>query len=115
MAGIEKKTKRYPSDLTDEECWAVEPFMPKAGSIGRPRQTDCGKHRTPTGIHSGYEWRMPPVHFPPLSGPAKSHGQSGLMAGATVKSTGVIATRSLPMRMATSLGSPLPAAAQITR
>ena len=32
MARIEKKTKRYPSDLTDEEWSAVEPFMPKAGT-----------------------------------------------------------------------------------
>ena len=40
MARIEKQTKRYPSDLTDEEWSAVEPFMPKAGATGSPRRMD---------------------------------------------------------------------------
>jgi transposase len=30
MAKIEKKTKRYPSDLTDEEWARIEPFLPRA-------------------------------------------------------------------------------------
>jgi len=40
MAMIEKKTKRYPSDLTDEEWSAVEPLMPPASATGRRRQRD---------------------------------------------------------------------------
>jgi hypothetical protein len=40
MAQIEQKTKRSPSDLTDEEWSATEPFMPKAGSTDSPRRTD---------------------------------------------------------------------------
>jgi hypothetical protein len=34
MAKIAKKTKRYPSDLTDEEWSAVEPFLSKGGATG---------------------------------------------------------------------------------
>ncbi len=30
MAEIEKKTKRYPTDLTDEEWARIEPFLPGA-------------------------------------------------------------------------------------
>jgi len=29
MAKIEKKTKRYPSDLTDEEWAKIKPFLPR--------------------------------------------------------------------------------------
>jgi transposase len=35
MARIEKKTKRYPSDLTDEEWVRIAPLMPKASRRGR--------------------------------------------------------------------------------
>jgi len=38
MAKIAKKTKRYPSDLTDEEWSAVEPFLPKTAAVGSPRR-----------------------------------------------------------------------------
>jgi hypothetical protein len=37
MAAIEKKTKRYPSDLTDEEWSAVEPLLPHPANRGRKR------------------------------------------------------------------------------
>ena len=36
MAEIAKKTKRYPSDLTDEEWEGLAPLMPKPGRRGRP-------------------------------------------------------------------------------
>ena len=36
MAEIAKKTKRYPSDLTDEEWERVAPLMPGPGRLGRP-------------------------------------------------------------------------------
>ena len=38
MAKIAKKTKRYPSDLTDEEWGEIAPLMPKPGRRGRPRE-----------------------------------------------------------------------------
>jgi transposase len=40
MAKIEKKTKRYPSDLTDEEWAKIEPFLPRTAKSGRPIEVD---------------------------------------------------------------------------
>ena len=67
MARIEKKTKRYPSDLTDEEWFAVEPLMPPAHGTGRRRQTDFRDilNAIRYMVRSGCEWRMLPIHFPP--------------------------------------------------
>lgn len=67
MAKIEKKTKRYPSDLTDEEWSAVEPLMPAANATGRRRQTDFRDilNAIRYMVRSGCEWRMLPIHFPP--------------------------------------------------
>ena len=36
MARIAGKTKRYPSDLTDEEWAGIAPLMPQPGRRGRP-------------------------------------------------------------------------------
>jgi hypothetical protein len=44
MAGIEKKTKRYPSDLTDAEWSAIAPFcrsLPGLAAGGRPIFARC--------------------------------------------------------------------------
>ena len=67
MAMIEKKTKRYPSDLTDEEWSAVEPLMPPASATGRRRQRDFREilNAIRYMVRSGCEWRMLPIHFPP--------------------------------------------------
>jgi len=52
MAEIEKKTKRYPTDLTDEEWARIEPFLPGAAKSGRPARTDLrervGREASPT-------------------------------------------------------------------
>ena len=40
MAKIEKKTKRYPSDLTDEEWARIEPLLPKPAKKGRKPAVD---------------------------------------------------------------------------
>jgi hypothetical protein len=40
MADIEKKTKRYPTDLTDEEWSQIEPLLPKPAKTGRRRTVD---------------------------------------------------------------------------
>jgi Putative transposase of IS4/5 family (DUF4096) len=40
MAKIAKKTKRYRSDLTDEEWEQIAPLMPPASKRGRPREVD---------------------------------------------------------------------------
>ena len=66
MANIAKKTKRYPSDLTDEEWSAVEPLLPKQASTGSPRRVDLREIMNALRylVRSGCEWRMLPVHFP---------------------------------------------------
>ena len=43
MAEIEKKTKRYPTDLTDEEWARIEPFLPSAAKSGRPALWICAR------------------------------------------------------------------------
>ena len=65
MARIERQTKRYPSDLTDEEWGAVAPLMPGAARTGRQRQTDLREvlNAIRYMVRSGCEWRMLPVHF----------------------------------------------------
>jgi len=40
MSGIARKTKRYPSDMTDEEWARVPPLMPEPGRMGRPREIE---------------------------------------------------------------------------
>lgn len=67
MADIEKKTKRYPSDLTDEEWSAVAPFLPQPCRTGSRRRTDLRQvlNAIRYMVRSGCEWRMLPVHFPP--------------------------------------------------
>ena len=66
-------TKPYPSDLTDEQWTAIQPYIPppKSGPIqgGRPRQVDMrvivnGRMYL---ARSGCQWRMLPVEFGPWS------------------------------------------------
>jgi putative transposase len=40
MAKIEKQTKRYPTDLTDEEWSRIEPLLPPSCKTGRKRSVD---------------------------------------------------------------------------
>ena len=67
MARIEKKTKRYPSDLTDEEWAQIVPLMPKASRRGRRRRVDFREiiNAIRYLVRSGCGWRMLPVHFGP--------------------------------------------------
>jgi putative transposase len=67
MAAIEKKTKRYPSDLTDEEWTSIEPLLPQPAKRGRKRATDLREvvNAIRYKVRSGCEWRMSPIHFPP--------------------------------------------------
>lgn len=60
---------RYASDMTDAEWLLIEPFMPKASPIGRPRETDLRAvvdailYMATTGC----QWRQLPKDFPPYS------------------------------------------------
>jgi len=67
MAKIEKKTKRYPSDLTDEEWTRIEPFLPRASKAGRPIGVDLREvlNAIRYMARSGGGWRMLPNDFPP--------------------------------------------------
>jgi putative transposase len=62
-----KKLKRYPSDLTDEEWEAIEPWLPQSAHIGRRRNVDLREvvNAIRYLVRSGCGWRMLPIHFPP--------------------------------------------------
>src|ERR1700674_2084748 len=67
MAKIEKKTKRYPTDLTDEEWTRIQPFLPGVAKIGRPVETDLREVLNAIRYlaRTGGGWRMLPKDFPP--------------------------------------------------
>ena len=67
MAEIERKTKRYPTDLTDEEWAKIEPLLPKPAGTGRPRAVDFREilNAIRYMARSGGGWRMLPKDFPP--------------------------------------------------
>jgi putative transposase len=67
VASIARKTKRYPSDLTDEEWAAIAPLPPPRSKNGRKRKTDLREvvNAIRDLVRSGCKWRMLPVHFPP--------------------------------------------------
>lgn len=65
ISKIERKTKRYPSDLTDEEWQRIAPLMPLPGRRGRPREVNFREviNAVRYLVRSGCGWRMLPVHF----------------------------------------------------
>lgn len=67
MADIAKKTKRYPTDLTDEEWACIQPFLPGARRSGRPVGTDLREVLNAIRYlaRSGGGWRLLPKDFPP--------------------------------------------------
>jgi transposase len=67
MAEIERKTKRYPTDLTDEEWTKIEPLLPEPARTGRPREVDFREilNAIRYMARSGGGWRMLPKDFPP--------------------------------------------------
>src|ERR1700740_3384383 len=69
MVKIEKKTKRYPSDLTDEEWERIEPFLPGVAKTGRPIAVDLREVLNAIRYMalSGGGWRMLPNNFPSVA------------------------------------------------
>lgn len=65
IAEIARKTKRHPSDLTDDEWERMAPLMPKPGRHGRPREIEFREviNAVRYLVRSGCGWRMLPVHF----------------------------------------------------
>jgi transposase len=60
---------RYSSDLTDDEWALIEPHLPPAKRLGRPRTTDL--RAVVDGLFylltTGCQWRLLPKEFPPSS------------------------------------------------
>lgn len=67
VAAIERKLKRYPTDLTDEEWSHIAPLLPKPAKRGRRRTIDLREVMNAIRylVRTGCGWRMLPVHFPP--------------------------------------------------
>ncbi|GAB6968423.1 hypothetical protein JCM25156A_24610 [Komagataeibacter kakiaceti JCM 25156] len=65
MARITRKTKRYPSDMTDEEWERIAPLVPHPGRRGRPREIEFREviNAVRYLVRSGCGWRMLPIHF----------------------------------------------------
>ena len=64
-----RKGLRYESDTTDAEWLVMEPLLPPASALGRPRATDM---RTVIDAilyiaSTGCQWRQLPKDFPPYS------------------------------------------------
>ncbi len=62
MAEIARKTKRYPTDLTDEEWERIRALLPKAPRRGRKPKTDMREVMNAIRYmaRSGGGWRMLP-------------------------------------------------------
>lgn len=67
MAGFEKRSKRYPTDLTDEEWLFIQPFLPPVARRGRKPETDLRDVLDALRYlaRTGGGWRMLPNDFPP--------------------------------------------------
>ncbi|MBE7728280.1 IS5 family transposase [Komagataeibacter sp. FXV3] len=67
MAGFEKRLKRYPTDLTDEEWLFIQLFLPSAAKRGRKLVTDLRDVLDALRYlaRTGGGWWMLPNDFPP--------------------------------------------------
>ncbi|WP_255591556.1 transposase, partial [Geminicoccus harenae] len=67
MAEIARKTKRYPTDLTDEEWQQIQPLLPQVPRRGRKPKTNLREvlNAIRYMARSGGGWRMLPKDFPP--------------------------------------------------
>jgi putative transposase len=65
MAQIADRTKRYPSDLTDDEWERIKPLLPKPGKRGRKGSVDLREMLNAIRYmaRSGGGWRMLPTNF----------------------------------------------------
>lgn len=67
MAGLGRKTKRYPSELTAEEWVRIEPLLPEPSRRGRRPAGDLREvlNAIRSMARSAGGWRMLPVHVGP--------------------------------------------------
>lgn len=66
QAEIEKRSKRYPTDLTDQEWLTIEPLLPRPARTGRKRRVDLREVLNAIRYlaRTGCGWRMLPHDFP---------------------------------------------------
>src|SRR6201988_1310002 len=65
----EREGRRYASDLSDAEWGLIEPHMPAAKRLGRPRDTEL-RDVVDAILYiarTGCQWRMLPKSFPPFT------------------------------------------------
>src|SRR6266850_1442936 len=65
----EREGQRYASDVTDAEWALIEPHMPAAKPLGRPRDTELRDvvDAILYTARTGCQWRMLPKDFPPFT------------------------------------------------
>ena len=65
----EREGQRYASDLTHAEWALIEPHMPAAKRLGRPRATELRAVLDAILYiaRTGCQWRMLPKEFPPFT------------------------------------------------
>src|SRR6267378_8643024 len=65
----EREGRRYASDLTDAEWGLIEPHMPAAKPLGRPREIELRAVLDAILYiaRTGCQWRMLPKDFPPFT------------------------------------------------
>src|ERR1700747_28757 len=65
----EREGQRYASDLTNAEWALIEPQMPAAKRLGRPRETELRAVLDAILYiaRTGCQWRMLPEYLPPLT------------------------------------------------
>lgn len=99
----ERRCARYTSDLTDAEWVLIEPMMPCANRIGRPRETDLREvvNALLSMASSVGPWRLLPKDFPQFSAVQKYFYRwrdDGLLR--TISNTLVVAAREREGRQA---------------
>src|SRR5437870_8052303 len=65
----EREGRRYASDLADAEWGLIEPHMPAAKPLGRPREIELPAvlYAILYSARTGCQWRMLPKDFPPFT------------------------------------------------
>jgi transposase len=92
----------YPTDLSDEEWWILEPLIPEAKPGGRPRA-----HKTRElldaifyTVRGGCAWRLLPHEFPTAGRPSTTTSVSGASMAPGSESTASCVSASARWRVA---------------
>ncbi|MDC6286540.1 transposase [Ralstonia pseudosolanacearum] len=105
-AKLARKTKRYPSDMTDVEWAAVQPLLPRVAVRGRRRECDLREVANALRylVRAGCGWRRD--RFPPARGgtpthPQESRERAGAMRSASTAGSSINGSiRCLELRLA---------------